>query len=89
MKTLFCKIYGLWLAKLVATQSDPLVVALDALFGGPATCRYCAITRALMFGAGLPLLWFAPLLGSALIVVAVALTLGERYWLCSLPEKRE
>ena len=83
VKAAFCWVYAFWLSKLVATQSDPLVAALNILLG--SKCKYCMATRAILFGAGLPLLWFVPILGAALIAVAVGMTLGEKYWLCEVP----
>ena len=68
-------------------HDDPLVVAMDFLFGG--ACKYCCIARSLVFGIGLPLLWHAPLAGAGLIALSFGATLVERYWLCELPENTD
>lgn len=84
MKKLFCYAYNLWLSKLVDEKSDPLVVLLDFLFS--SSCKYCMAVRALVFGVGLGLAnWF----GVALVALALACTLGEKYWLCEVKHGTE
>lgn len=89
IKTIFCWAYVQWLSKAVNEKTDPLVILLDAGFG--SECKYCMATRALLFGLGLGLItrldaWSA--LGLVLVVTAVALTMGEKYWLCKVEAEK-
>ena len=78
-KNLFCKSYDLWLSRLVSKKTDPLVVALDYLFG--SECKYCFGVRSLVFGFGIGLWnWFS----IPLVALVLLMTYGERNWLCKL-----
>ena len=87
-KQLFCWVYAQWLSKAANEKTDPLVVVMEAAFG--SVCKYCFALRALLFGLGLGLVtrldaWSAP--GLVFVITSIALTLGERYWLCPIPPK--
>lgn len=73
----FCWVYQQWLFKLVNEKTDPLVIVLDFLF--LSNCKYCSISRAVVFGIGLGL---ANVWGLLLIILALIMTIGESYWLC-------
>lgn len=81
---IFCWLYFQWIARAIGSKNAPLVKALDLLFG--SECKYCMSTRAFIAGFGAGLLFVGSFLsffsGMGLIALAVALTLGERYWLC-------
>jgi len=85
MKKLFCKIYEVWISRIIADKHSPLVVVMDYLIGSP--CKYCFAVRAGMVGAGLPLLWFVPWAGVILVLLALGLTYGERKLLCEFKPK--
>lgn len=80
----FCWLYFQWISKAVGSKSAPLVRALDLLFG--SECKYCMSVRAFLAGTGVGLSFVGSFLsfffGVALVALAVALTLGERRWLC-------
>jgi hypothetical protein len=79
MRKLFCKVYAIWLAKLVGTKQQPTVRLLDLVVG--SECKYCMAVRCLVLGVGIGRM---DLWGLVLVVTAIALTLGERYWLCEV-----
>jgi hypothetical protein len=85
-KKIFCWFYAQWLSKVVGSKTAPVVVALDAAFG--SQCKYCMSARALFAGFGGGLLFvgdsFAFFAGVGLIALALAMTAGEKYWLCDV-----
>lgn len=86
MQKLFCWLYAQWLSKAVDQKSDPLVIALDFLFG--SNCKYCMAVRALIFGFGLAVGIFAlgwlSIFGFGAAVLMLIMTIGEKYWLCNI-----
>jgi hypothetical protein len=89
VKQIFCWLYSQWLAKAVDSKSDPLVSLLDAIAG--SNCKYCMAVRTGMIGFGLAVVlrfdWWG-WVGGALIWLAILMTLGERYWLCDIKDKK-
>ena len=83
LKSLFCALYSRWMATAVQPGSW-LVRAMDATI--TSQCKYCMAARAVILTAGVFLLYFLWWLGALLIFTAVALTWGERYWLCTPPQ---
>ena len=80
MKSLFCWVYKNWLRYAVDSKDDPLVKVIDYVFG--SNCKYCMVIRAVVFGVGAGLLFSFWVIGLMLMAGAVAMTLGEKYWLC-------
>jgi hypothetical protein len=80
VKAAFCWLYRSWLRHAVDSKDDWLVQAIDYLFG--SSCKYCSLSRAVLFGLGVGLLFSFWIVGLALMGLAWALTLGEKYWLC-------
>jgi hypothetical protein len=77
LKKQFCWLYEQWLSKFVDSKDDWLVKVIDATVGGK--CKYCVAVRAFLLGASFCL----PLVPSLIVqALVVAMTLGERYWLC-------
>ena len=85
-KTLFCKLYYAWIAKAVQPES-PLVRGMDMLI--TSQCKYCMALRAVLSTVGIMLMYPHWIIGSCLILLTLALTWGERMWLCELPPPGE
>jgi hypothetical protein len=85
MKRLFCWLYHQWLSKAVDSNDDLLVRLIDAAAG--SECKYCMGMRLLAMGLGSGLVFvggWVTWLGLVLMVLAILMTLGEKYWLCEV-----
>jgi len=84
MKNWYCYVSNIWFASVVASDKSPLVRIMDFLWG--STCKYCMAVRVGIAGFGVAAAIFggvpATILGGFLVALSVALTIGERYWLC-------
>lgn len=77
IRRVFCWLYAQWLSKLVDRKTDPLVIAIDFVAG--SNCKYCMAVRMFCIGLGLGLWSYA---GLGLVLFALLMTFGEKYWLC-------
>ena len=84
MKKWFCYVSNIWLHTVVGSSKSPVPKIMDFLWG--SDCKYCMSVRVGLAGFGTAAAIFggipATIFGLALIVVSIALTMGERYWNC-------
>ena len=91
LKTAFCWLYTNWMKHAVGSKDSLVVRVLDKLFG--SECRYCMSVRTLIAGVGIGVLlrgeFWSLVFGVGLVAVSLALTYGERNWLCELEGKQQ